>query len=135
MSRPSLQVVDIPAQWDARDAKRCFCVRAKNYQWGSRWCSAYFWGNGRRLSRCTILTTTCLQKDFFLTGEEDSTICGIVCIEVLSQLWWGRLYVLLGVYHTLVWNGVLQHGWGWLLHVLLWGLLRGRRCWRVWYTS
>jgi hypothetical protein len=27
MSCPSLWVVDIPAQWDARDAKRWFCVR------------------------------------------------------------------------------------------------------------
>jgi hypothetical protein len=72
--------------------------------------------------------TTCLQKDFFLTGEEDSTICGFVWIDVLSQLWRGRLRVLLGVHHTLVQNGIMQHDWGWLLHVFLWGLLRGRWC-------
>jgi tRNA A37 threonylcarbamoyladenosine synthetase subunit TsaC/SUA5/YrdC len=24
---PSLRVVDIPSQWDARDAKRCFSIR------------------------------------------------------------------------------------------------------------
>ena len=35
-----------------------------------------------------------------------------IFIEILSHLWWGRLHLLLGVHHTLVWNGVLQHGWG-----------------------
>jgi hypothetical protein len=57
-----------------------------------------------------VLMTTCLQKDLFLTGEEDSMICEIVWIEVFSQLRWGRLRVMLGVHHTLVWDGVLQHG-------------------------
>jgi hypothetical protein len=112
MSFPSLWFVDIPTQWDARDMKRCFVSREKAYQWGSHWFWVCFWGNGRRLNGYMELTTTCLQKDFFLTGEEDSTICGIVWIEILSQLWWGRLCVLLGVYHTLVWNGILQYGWG-----------------------
>jgi hypothetical protein len=107
MSHPSLGVVDIPTQWDARDVKRCFGVRERNHQWGSRWCWDCFWGNGRRLSGCTVLMTTCLQKDFFLTGEEDSMIYRIVWIEVLSQLWWGRLHVLLGFHHTLVQNGIL----------------------------
>jgi hypothetical protein len=79
-----------------------------------------------------VLMTMCLQKDFFLTGEEDSTIYEIVWIEVLSQLWWGRLHVMLGVYHTLVRNGILQHDWEGLLHILLWGLLRGSQCWRMW---
>jgi hypothetical protein len=46
--------------------------------------------------------TMCLQKDFFLTGEEDGMICRTIGIEVFSQLWWGRLCILLGVYHTLV---------------------------------
>jgi hypothetical protein len=112
MSRPSLGVVDIPAQWDARNAKRCFGVRVRNHQQGSGWCEDCSWGNGRRLSGCTVLTTMCLQKDFFLIGEEDGTICGIVGIEVLSQMWWGRLCVLLGVYHTLVWNGIMQYRLG-----------------------
>jgi hypothetical protein len=76
-------------------------------------------GIGRRLSGCTILTTTCLQKDFFLTGEEDGTICGIIGIEVLSQLWWGRLRVMLGVHHTLVWNGILQHSWGVVARIIV----------------
>jgi hypothetical protein len=128
MSRPSLGVVDIPVQWDARDAKRCFSVSERNHQQGFHWCWDCFWGNGRRLSGCTVLTTMCLQKDFFLTGEEDSMIWEIVWIEVLSQLWWGRMHVLLGVHHTLVWNWIMQHDWGWLLHVLLWGMLRGRWC-------
>jgi uncharacterized protein with PQ loop repeat len=29
---------------------------------------------------------------------------------------------------------VLKYGWGWLLQVLLWGLLRGKRCWRTWHV-
>jgi hypothetical protein len=40
----------------------------------------------------------------------------------------------LGVHYSLVWDGVLQHGWGWLLHILLWGLLGGRRCRGTWST-
>jgi hypothetical protein len=107
MSHPSLGVVDIPTQWDMRDEKRCFGSRVREYQRGSRWCWVCFWGNGRRLNRCTILMIMCLQKDFFLTSEEDSAICGIVWVEVLSQLRWGRQCVLLGVHHTLVWNGIL----------------------------
>jgi hypothetical protein len=51
----------------------------------------------------------CLQKDFFLTSEEDRSIYWIVWIEVLSHLRWGRLCVLLGVFHTLVWNKILQY--------------------------
>jgi hypothetical protein len=78
-----------------------------------------------------ILTIMCLQKDFLLTSEEDRAICWIVWVETFSHLRWGRLCVLLGVYHTLVWNRILQHGRGGLLHVFLWGLLRGRRCWRM----
>jgi hypothetical protein len=80
---------------------------AMDPQRGSHWCGDYFWGNERRLSGFTVLTTTCLQKDFFLPSEKDCMICWIVWIEVLSQLWWGRLYLLLGVHHTLVWNGIL----------------------------
>jgi hypothetical protein len=107
MSCSSLWVVDIPAQWDVRDAKRWFCVRVRDHQRG---CGNYFWRNGRGLRGCMVLTIMCLQKDFFLTGEEDHVICWIVWIEVLSQLRWGRLHVMLGVYHTLVWNRILQHG-------------------------
>jgi hypothetical protein len=59
-----------------------------------------------------ILMVTCLQKDFFLTSEEDCAIYWIVGVEVLSHLRWGMLCVLLGVYHTLVWNMILQHNKG-----------------------
>ena len=57
-----------------------------------------------------ILMITCLQKDLFLIGEEDGTMYDIIRIEVLSQLWWGRMCILLGVYHTLVWYGILHYG-------------------------
>jgi hypothetical protein len=43
------------------------------------------------------------------------------------------MHLLLGIHHTLVWNRVFQYRWGWLLQTLLWGLLRGRRCWRMWH--
>jgi hypothetical protein len=62
-------------------------------------------------------------------------ICRSAWVWILSHLWWGRMHLLLGVHHPLVWNGVLQHDWGWLLHILLWGLLRGRRCWGTWSIS
>jgi hypothetical protein len=42
------------------------------------------------------------------------------------------MYLFLGIHHTLVWNKVLQHGRGWLLQIILWGLLRGRKHWRTW---
>jgi hypothetical protein len=38
---------------------------------------------------------------------------------------------MFGIHHTLVWNGVLKNGRRWLLQILLWGLLRGKRRWRV----
>ena len=41
------------------------------------------------------------------------------------------LCVLLGVDHTLMWNRILQHSGRGFLHVLLWCLLRGRRCGRM----
>jgi hypothetical protein len=79
----------------------------------------------------------CLQKNFFFASEEDIAIHRISRVDgpwvlILSHLWWGRMYLLLGIHHTLVWNRVLQHGRGWLLQILLWGLLRGRRRWRTW---
>jgi hypothetical protein len=75
-----------------------------------------------------ILTITRLQKDFFLTGEENCSLCWIVGVVVLAHLRWGMLCVLLGVYHTLMWDRILQHGGRGLLRVLLWCLLRGRLC-------
>ena len=42
---------------------------------------------------------------------------------------------MLGVYHTLMWNRILQHGGKGLLHILLWCLLRGRRCGRMGKTT
>jgi hypothetical protein len=79
--------------------------------------------------------TASLQKDFFI-GEEDTAINRIPGLSgtrgcILPHLWWGRVDHLLGSHHTSVWNGVLQCGWGGLLHVLLWGLLRGRWCRRA----
>jgi hypothetical protein len=67
-----------------------------------------------------------LQKDFFLTGEENCSLCWIVGIVVLAHLRWGMLRVLLGVYHTLMWDRILQHGGRGLLRILLLCLLRGR---------
>jgi hypothetical protein len=135
MSFPSLWVVDIPAQWDARDAKWWFGGRVRNHQRRSLRCRFCLWRDGSRLSGGMILTITRLQKDFFLTGEENCTICWIVGVEELSCLRWGMLCVMLGVYHTLMWNRILQHDGRGLLHVLLWCLLRGRRCGRMGKTT
>jgi hypothetical protein len=54
-----------------------------------------------------ILTIACLQKDFFLTGEENCSLCWIVGVVVLTHLRWGMLRVLLGVYYTLMWDRIL----------------------------
>jgi hypothetical protein len=78
---------------------------------------------------------THLQKDFFLTGEENCMICWIVGVEVLFHLRWGMLGFLLGVYHTLMWSRILQHGGSGLFHVLLWCLLSGRLCRRMGKTT
>jgi hypothetical protein len=59
-------------------------------------------------------------------------ICWIPRVLILSHLWWDRMHLLLGIHHTLVWNRVLQHSQGWLLQILLWGLLRGTWHWRTW---
>jgi hypothetical protein len=67
-----------------------------------------------------------LQKDFFLTGEKNCSLCWIVGIVVLAHLRWGMLCVLLGVYHTLMWDGILQHGGRGVLRILLLCLLQGR---------
>jgi hypothetical protein len=45
------------------------------------------------------------------------------------------LCVLLGVYHTLMWNRILQHSGRGFLHVLLWCLRRGRLCRRMGKTT
>jgi hypothetical protein len=73
-----------------------------------------------------------LQNNFFFTSEEDIAIRQISRVGLLSHLWWGMMYVMLGIHHTLVWNRFLKHDRGWLLQILLWGLLRGKRCWRTW---
>jgi hypothetical protein len=62
----------------------------------------------------TVLTTVRLQKNFFFASEEDIAIHRISRVDgpwvlMLSHLRWGRLYLLLGIHHTLVWNMVLQH--------------------------
>jgi hypothetical protein len=48
-----------------------------------------------------------LQKNFFLTSKEDSVICEIVEMWILSHLWWGKLHIMLGVHNSLMRNGVL----------------------------
>jgi hypothetical protein len=106
MSCPSLWVVDIPVQWDARDVKRWFRGRARDHQWRCHRCRVCLWRDGSRLSGGMILMITGLQKDFFLTGEENCTICWIIGVEVLSCLRWGMLCFLLGVYHTLMWDSI-----------------------------
>jgi hypothetical protein len=69
---------------------------------------------------------TCLQKDFFFTGEENCPLYGVIGFVVLAYLRWGMLRILLGVDHTLMWDRILQHdGWR-LLRILLLCLLRGR---------
>jgi hypothetical protein len=35
MSYPSLRIVDIPVQWDVRNTKGGFSIRARNYERGS----------------------------------------------------------------------------------------------------
>jgi hypothetical protein len=54
-----------------------------------------------------ILTIMGLQKDFFLTGEENCMLYWVVGVGVLSPLRWGVLCVLLVFYHTLMWNMIL----------------------------
>jgi hypothetical protein len=68
----------------------------------------------------------CLQKDFFLTGEENHSVYWNVGVMVLAHLRWWMLRVPLGVYDTLMGDRILQHGGRGLLHVLLLCLLRGR---------
>jgi hypothetical protein len=66
----------------------------RDHQWGSRQCSVCLWRDGSRLRGCVILTVTRLQKDFFLTGEENCMLCWIVGVVVLAHLRWGMLRVL-----------------------------------------
>jgi hypothetical protein len=70
----------------------------------------------------------CLQKNFFLTGEENCSLYWIVGVVILPHLHWGMLCVLLGVYHTLMWDRILQHNGRGLLHIMLWCLLRSSLC-------
>jgi hypothetical protein len=58
--------------------------------------------------------TACFQKNLFFTSEEDIAINRISRVDgpwvlILPHLWWGRVYLMLGIYHTLVWNRVLQY--------------------------
>ena len=55
-------------------------------------------------------------------------LCWIVGIVVLAHLRWEMMRVLLGFYHTLMWDRILQHDGRGLLHVLLGCLLRGGLC-------
>jgi hypothetical protein len=67
-----------------------------------------------------------LQKDFFLTGEENCSLCRVIGIVVLAHLRWGMLHIWLGVDHTLMWDRILQYSGRGLLRVLLLCRLRGR---------
>jgi hypothetical protein len=53
-----------------------------------------------------------LQKNFFVTGEENCSLYWIVGTMVWAHLRWGMLRVLLGVYHTLMWDRILQYSGG-----------------------
>jgi hypothetical protein len=68
------------------------------------------------------------QKNFFFASEEDIVIHWIVKVLIFPHLWQGRMYHLLGIHHTLVWNRVLKNKQEWFLQILL----RGRQCWRMW---
>jgi hypothetical protein len=59
-------------------------------------------------------------------------ICRSAWVMIWSCLWWGKVHLLLGVHHPLMWYGVLQHGRGWVMHISLWGLLGGRWGWQMW---
>jgi hypothetical protein len=96
----------------------------RDHQRRSRRCRVCFWRDRSRLS--WILMIPCLQKDFFLTREENRSLCWIVGVVILAHLRWGMLRVLLGVYETLMWDRILQHGSRGLLRILLLCLLRGR---------
>ena len=79
------------------------------------------------------MTTAHLQKNFFFASEEDIVICQISRVDgpwvlILLHLWWGRIYLLLGIHHTFVWNGVFKNGQRWWFQIMLWGWLRGRWC-------
>jgi hypothetical protein len=52
-------------------------------------------------------------------------------VLILPHFGWVMVYLMLGIHHTLVWNGVFKNDRKWLFQELLWGLLRGRRCWRT----
>jgi hypothetical protein len=69
-----------------------------------------------------------LQKDFFLTGEENCSLCRVIGIVVSAHLRWGMLRIQFGVDHTLMWDRILQYGGRRLLRILLLCLLRGRLC-------
>jgi hypothetical protein len=82
------------------------------------------------------LTTTSLQKNLFLTSKEDITVSQIfkligARVLILPHLGWIRVYLMLGIHHTLVWNSVLQHIRRWWFQIVMWGLLGGRRHWRA----
>jgi hypothetical protein len=81
-----------------------FSFSVRNHQGLSNFGWSYFRSGGSRLKGCDVLTTTCLQKNFFFASEEDIAIFQIPRVLILSHLWWGRMHLLLGVHHTLVWN-------------------------------
>jgi hypothetical protein len=114
-----------------------FSIRAWNHQgfFVCRWIR--FQGDLSRFRGLSILRSVHFQKNLFFASEEDIAIHQISRVNgpwvlILPHFWWGMMYLMLGIHHTLVWNRVLHHNQGWLLQVLLWGLLRSRWCWRTW---
>ena len=109
-----------------------FSVRAGNHQWLPNCSGRCFWVGWGRVRWQVVWMATCLQKNLFLTGMDYIAIVRIfgligTWVLILPHLWWGRVYLLLGIHHTLVWNRVLQNKWRWWLQIMLWG----KRRWRV----
>ena len=62
----------------------------------------------------TIMVTVCLKKNLFFASKEDVVIDYIsrlngTSILIFPYLGWSKVYLLLGIHHTLVWNRVLKY--------------------------
>jgi hypothetical protein len=78
------------------------------------------------------MQTMILMKQIYQQGTHHKRICDINYIIGLNAFF---DCVLLGIYHTLMWNRILQHGGRGLLHVLLWCLLSSTLCRRMGKTT
>jgi hypothetical protein len=52
-----------------------------------------------------------LQKNLFLTDEENCSLYWIGGVVILAHLRWGMLCVLLGFYDTLMWDRIFAPWW------------------------